>query len=746
MIILLLSCAKPGQPQPVAESEPRALVDLVNPGIGTGGLGYSVGCAFPGAAWPFGLVKASPDTADIAGSYAGFYRGGGYHADDELVRGFTHLHLHAVGVTAYGVVSLMPADHWEDAFTDERPRWLMIDKASETARPGFYGVHLTDLDGAPVAAVQIAATEHTALHTYSFAPEAMSGDHEPTVVLDLEQVLEGGEALGATVSLDPETGRFQGHMDNKGGMGPAFRTWFAGVVDPAPSGWGVWGDGAPVAGGTGAEGLDAGAWLSFAPDTLADGLVSVRMALSLTDQEGALANLAAEHTGFDVEADASDARAAWDTWLSRASVWGGEDDEAEIFATALYHTLLMPTTISDVDGRYTGFDGEIHVADWGRYHTDFSLWDTYRTTHPLYTLLWPELHEELLRSLAAMAEQGGALPLWPLATYDASVMLGAPASVVVGEAWQKELLRDADGGPDPAAETLFAVALAASDGSLDAPYGQRPDPETYEALGYYPSDLVGRSVAWTAELSIADAALAPMAEDLGQLSEAASLRARAERWRNVYDPEVGFFHGRRSDGSFEPEFDETAWLDEYTEGNALQYLWLVPQDPEGLIEVLGGEDEAVSRLEGFFEDSKREGKTTWPAENYWHGNEPDIHASWLFALAGRPDLSAQWVDWVAETYYSNQPDGLAGNDDGGTLSAWYALTAIGLYPLSGTDRYVLGPPRFDHVEIPAGQGVFTVTRDGHSSEVTLDGAPWLAPDLRHAQIMEGGALAWGGGG
>lgn len=745
MIILLLSCAKPAAPIAPAEQAPRALVDLVNPMIGTGGLGYSVGCAFPGAAAPFGLVKASPDTADIAGSYAGFYRGGGYHADDELVRGFGHLHLHAVGVTAYGVVSLMPADHWEEAFTDERPRWLMLDKASEEATPGYYAVNLTNLDASPVAEVQIAATEHTALHTYTFAPEAQEDGRQPTVVLDLEQVLEGGEALGASVQISPETGRFQGYMDNRGGMGPAFRAWFAGVVEPAPTRWGVWGDGAPVEGGTAAEGVDAGAWMGFSPDALRDGQVSVRLALSLTDQDGALANLEAEHAGFDVSQDAAEARLAWDALLSRARVWGGEEDEAEIFATALYHTLLMPTTISDVDGRYMGFDGEAHVADWGRYHTDFSLWDTYRTAHPLYTLLWPELHEDLLRSLAAMAEQGGALPLWPLATYDASVMLGAPASVVVGEAWQKGLLRGADGGPDEVARALLDAGLGASDGSLDAPYGQRPDVETYEALGYYPSDLVGRSVAWTAELSIADAALAPMAEDLGEDAAASALWARSERWRNVYDPEVGFFHGRRSDGSFEPDFDETDWLDEYTEGNARQYLWLVTHDPEGLIETLGGAGVAVARLEQLFEDSKREGRTNWPAENYWHGNEPDIGASWLFALAGRPDLSAEWVDWVAETYYSDQPDGLAGNDDGGTLSGWYALSALGLYPLAGTDRYVLGPPRFERIELPVGEGVFTLSREGDGLEVVLDGAAYTAPDLRHARIQEGSELVWGGG-
>lgn len=737
MLILLLSCTKPVAPANEALGEPRSLVDLVDPMIGTGGHGYSVGCAFPGAAWPFGLVKASPDTADISGSYAGFYRGGGYHAEDELVRGFTHLHLHAVGVTAYGVVGLMPAAGWDDAYTDERPRWLLLDKASEQASPGRYAAQLQSQEGAPVVGVQIAATEHTALHTYTFAEGA-----SPTVVLDLEQVLEGGLALGASVSLDPGSGRFIGYMDNEGGMGPAFRTWVAGVMNPPPSAWGVWGDGPPDAGGTEAQGVDAGAWFGFDPEALEGGQVSVRIALSMTDQDGAIANLEAEHRGFDVEADAGAAKAAWAALLDRVSVWGGEHDEAVIFATALYHTLLMPTVISDVDGRYRGFDDQIHTSEHP-YHTDFSLWDTYRTVHPLYTLLWPEIQADMLRSLARMAEQGGALPLWPLATYDASVMLGSPATIVAGESWQKGLLRDGSGAPDADALVLLNAALAESTGAGTAPYGNRPDVSTYDALGYYASDLVGRSVAWTQEVAIADAALAPMAEDLGYPEAAAALTARGGFWRNVYDAEVGFFHARRSDGSFEEDFDPSAWLDEYAEGDAWQYLWLVPHDPEGLIEVLGGAQAAAARLDDFFQASEAEGRSDWPTEYYWHGNEPDIHAPWLLALAGRPDLARTWVDWVAETFYSDQPDGLAGNDDGGTLSAWYALSAMGLFPLAGTDRYVLGPPRFDRVELPAGDGVFTVI-GGAAEAPTLDGQPWTEPDLVHGEIRGGVELGWGG--
>lgn len=732
--LLLLFCGCADHSSHPTPAVARDLVALADPRIGTGGLGYSVGCGFPGATLPHGLVKVSPDTASQSGAAPGFYHGGGYHADDPLVQGFSHLHAHGIGLTAYGIVSLMPADGFDASKTTEAGYELPLDKSSETAVPGRYDVRLLSADGAPVVDVTLTATEHTALHRYRYA-EGTS----PTVILDLAHVLDGGEALGASLSIDPTTGEFKGWMDNRGDMGPEFRTWFDGVLDPPPRAVGTWADADPVEGATTAEGVQAGGWFSYDADDLTDGTVSVRLALSLVDAEGAAANLAAEHDGFDVEQDADAARAAWAALLDRIQVYGGSDEDATIFATALYHSLLMPTAIDDVDGRYMGFDGEIHTTD-SHYYTDFSLWDTYRTEHPLLALLWPEAQTDMLRSLARMSEQGGSLPLWPLATWDAGAMLGSPAQVVIGESWQKGLLRDADGQPDPDAEVLLDAALEVATGADGLPYGTRPDVSLYDSLGYYPSDQVGRSVAWTQEVSVADAALAPMAEDLGQPDEAAMLRERSEDWKNVYDPAVGYFHARLSDGSFSTDFDDLLWSDEYAEGNARQYLWLAQQDPEGLIDELGGDAAFVERLDAFFEASAREDQTFWPRENYWHGNEPDIHAPWLFALAGRPDLSRTWVDWVIRTFYGTGADGLAGNDDAGTLSAWYAWSAMGIYPLAGTDRYVLGATRFDRVEFPIEGGTLCI-RASDSDSPALDGQAWSSPTVPHATLIRGGVLS-----
>lgn len=733
LLTLLAGCSDQGTEISPAHAAARDLVALVDPRIGTGGLGYSVGCGFPGAAMPHGLVKVSPDTADQGGSSPGFYHGGGYHADDELIQGFSHLHAHGIGLTAYGIIALMPSDGFDATKTEEKGYRLPFDEDSETAVPGRYDVRLLSSEGAPVADVTLTATPHTALHRYRYAAGT-----SPTVILDLAHVLDGGEALGASLSIDAETGAFSGWMDNEGGMGPEFRTFFAGVLDPPPTAVGTWADGDPVQGANTAEGVQVGGWFSYDAEDLADSTVSVRMALSLVDANGAAANLAAEHDGFDVETDAAAARAAWAELLDPVQVTGGSDEDATIFATALYHSLLMPTAIDDVDGRYMGFDGEIHTTT-AHYYTDFSLWDTYRTEHPLMALFWPEAQTDMLRSLARMAEQGGSLPLWPLATWDAGAMLGSPAQVVIGESWQKGLLRDADGAPDPDAAVLLDAALKVATGADGLPYGARPDVALYDELGYYPSDQVGRSVAWTQEVSIADAALAPMAADLGLPEDASTLSARAGDWKNVYDPAVGYFHARQSDGTFSADFDDLSWEDEYAEGNARQYLWLVLHDPEGLIDALGGDAAFVERLSAFFEASALEDQTFWPRDNYWHGNEPDLHAPWLFALAGRPDLSRTWVDWVIRSFYGTGADGLAGNDDAGTLSAWYALSAMGIYPLAGTDRYILGATRFDRVEFPVEGGVFTIVAgDGDSPE--LNGLSWAAPTLPHAAIVRGGLL------
>ncbi|NOY27830.1 MAG: glycoside hydrolase family 92 protein, partial [Oligoflexia bacterium] len=424
-----------------------------------------------------------------------------------------------------------------------------------------------------------------------------------------------------------------------------------------------------------------------------------------------------------------------------------EDDRTKL-ATALYHNLQMPTIFSDVDGRYTGFDKQIHTSDHV-YHTDYSLWDTYRTTHPLYTLLWPDWHRDILASLADMAQQGGNLPRWAAATGDAESMLGTPADIVWAEAWSKGIRGWGE-------DIVLPIAMAVALGQTDPPYGGRPDVSLLDTFGYSPADDQSNSVAWTQECAISDYALAEAASGMGWPDQAATLRRRSDAWSRLYNPETGWIQARYQDGSFVELSDPGVWNDMYAEGNARQYLWLAPQDPEALFDVLGGDDVALARLTEMMEQTAAEEDDRLeavPNSWYWHGNEPSLHIPWLFGLAGRPDQSRYWVRWVMDTYYGTGPDGLTGNDDAGANSAWYVFAAMGIYPLAGTQRYVLGLPAFSQIEWdvdgPDGSAPFTISSDVNpldglaTVDITLNGVDWPSPFLSHDYLKPGGSLHFG---
>jgi predicted alpha-1,2-mannosidase len=765
VLLLLLGCAPLPTAAPGDAVAPVDLLSRVDPFIATGGVGYGVGCAYPGPGVPFGLVKVSPDTSDAWGGSQGFYRGGGYHYDDVHIEAFSHMHLHGTGLTDYGSLGVMPLrgaalDGGDATQTERDGRKAVFSHEDEQASPGRYAVRLLETG----IEVELTASPHLALHRYAFPADI----DDPTVLFDLGHALGAGSTTAGDLRIDRAASggapHLTGSLTMDGEMSAPHQVWFAVEVDPPPARVGTWADGLVDPGGTETSGVSVGAWLGF--DPRADGAprtVHLRVALSLVDADGAVANLMAEPADrgrFDWDGAADDARQAWADFLSPVRVWGGTDADQIKLATALFHIGQMPTLLSDADGRHRGFDGLVYdpfPLDDGAggtrnrgYYSDFSLWDTYRTFHPALTLLWPETHGDLLWSLSRMVEEGGGIPRWPLANGDPGTMLGTPGHVVVAEALLKGL---ADFGE----QALVDHAVAVATGAVEPPYGGRPDVARYHALGFYPADEVGRSVAWTQEVAIADHALVLAAEarpDLGVAdADLALLREAAGYWRNLYDAELGWFHARNADGSFQELESESAWLEEYAEGNARQYLWLVPHDPEALFDTLGGEELALGRLEEFMEEAaveQVEGLPGAPGAWYWHGNEPDIHAPWLFALAGRPDRTRHWVDWVVETLYTTGPDGLDGNDDGGTLSAWLLFADLGFYPLAGTDRYVLGEPRFPRIEIDvdgAADGApFTILRvgDGEIAGVLLNGQPLDAPELSHADLRAGGSLVFVG--
>ncbi len=694
--------------------------EAVNPFIGTGGPGFRVGSSTPAAATPFGLVKLGPDTSLEWGA-VGALHCAGYYYDDTYVDGFSHVHMHGTGIADYGNILVMPVlagnvgdgasldptfrgpDQWREPFSHD----------SETAEAGYYAVTLEDGIRA-----ELTASPHAGFHRYGFP-----ADEPGMLIFDLEHVLDGGGA-GGDVTIDDDAGTLAGWMLSAGGFTGGyggFHVYFYAVVDGGFSSSGSW-----------SEGVDVGAWVI--PN---DSTVNVHVGISLVSVENARANLEAEDLGdFDAQVDA--AKELWRVPLSQFELLDATEDERAQFYTSLYHVLQMPTDQTDLDGTYVGFDQQMH-NDSTRFYSDMSLWDTYRTANPAYILFYPDRARDFAQSMVTMSSQGSALPRWAAASGEAGCMIGAPADVVLAETALKGITGwDEDGAYGAALE----LALGQKTGTSNDP----PSPSELERYGYLPSDEFGSSVSWTQEVAWADNAISLWAQQRGDPSTAAHFAWRARFWKNQWDPAAGFFHARRSDGTFDPMPGETTWAEEYVEGNAWQYLWLAAQ-PGELAELLGGEHAAIGRLSTFFEEANIEGLVTGPAAYYWQGNEPDIHAPFLFAMWGDPDDTLKWQRWVEDERYANAPDGLAGNDDAGTLAAWYVFSTLGFYPLAGTDLYMIGVPRYEaaRFRLPAQgpDGWFTVIREGegtHVASVQLNGVVIDRPYLHHSELVQGGEL------
>lgn len=714
-VLLLAGCQPAEEPGPAAS--PEALTE-VDPFIATGGTGFLVGSATPAATVPFGLVKVGPDTALEWGIFTP-YHCSGYYWDDTHIDGFSHLHLHGTGVPDYGSVLFMPVPGWVDTYTGPDSWRAPFSHDAEQARPGWYAVTLDNGIRA-----ELTATTRTAWHRYTW-PE---GDR--ALVLDLEHVLDGTNLWGE-VTVDAEAGALSGYMTNSGPFtGPGFPVYFVAELAGGFDTFGTWGDDAPRPGRAYAAGVDLGAWV-----VPRENPAELRVGVSLTSLDGARANLEAEALPSMAETAAAAAE-AWTEALSVVEVEGGDAEARVILATARYHLLQMPTIQTDADGTYRGLDQQLHVAEGWTYHSDFSMWDTYRTAHPAYNLLYPERARDFARSLVAMAEQGGAFPRWPAASYEGGSMLGQPATIVLADSYLKGV---DDWDVDGALDRL--VAQQRGEGTI--PYNAPPDVTLLDRYGYYPAELVDGSVAWNQELAWADDALAALAAARGRDDDAAWFEHRSYAPLAQWDPAVGFFHGRHSDGSFSAALDPFAWESEYVEGNAWQYLWVPPARARELAGVLGGEAAARERLEVFFQGAADEGVIYTPPAWYWHGNEPDIHAAFLFSAWGDRDATGRWQRWIEDERYWAEPTGLPGNDDAGTLSAWYLFSVLGFYPVAGTDTYLLGVPRFPEARIQISGGWFTVRREGEGEHVVatrLDGVLLTGPTLRHHQLRAGSEL------
>jgi predicted alpha-1,2-mannosidase len=704
----------------------------VDPFIGTGGKGFGEGSSFPGARAPWGMVAISPDTRTEGTHIPGFHNGG-YWYEDHLITGFSHLHLQGTGAPDYGNVLFMPWDGFSEALTHDETREAPFDHANEEASPGYYAVTFDD-----GILAELTAGLRTGVHRYTFPAGT-----EPTVIVDLEHqieerapVEEDPNRVPAAFHLDPTTGVFTGTTQVTGalsGRTGGFLVHFWAQVEPPPATWGTWADADPVAGSAQAEGYHLGGWLGW-PSSGEPTTVTVKVALSFVSPEAAAANWQAEPwvAGFDDRR--RETETTWRAMLGHIPVQGGTDRERTIFYSSLYRTMLMPNLRSDADGSYVGFDGLLHVEPDDPFYSDMSLWDTYRTLHPLVDLAYPTWGSAFASSLVRMAQQsGGCLPRWPCGQGDSGSMVGDPADIVLADAAVKGIE-----GWDEQAGWEAAVLCADGEKPSTATSGGRGHIESYLGRGWIGSDEESGSVSKTMEFAVADGALAAWAAARGNEEDAARYGDRSRYYLNLWDQAEGFFRGRSSEGAFDDTigWEGTSWEDAYTEGNAWQYLWLAPHDAARLADALGGREAALDLLDAFFLDSAEEEDTIWPELYYWHGNEPDLHVPFLYALLGDPARGAPWVRWVRETRYGTGADGIDGNDDGATLAAWYVLSALGLYPVTGTPTYALGPPVFPRAQVMMPDGVLTIVAPGSDQPAT---AAWWGADLDGVPI-EGGTL------
>jgi predicted alpha-1,2-mannosidase len=719
----------------------QGLVESVNPLVATGGVGFFVGSGLPGPSLPHGLAKPGPDTTGPFGDFPA-YHCGGYHALDDVVIGFSHTHLYGVGINEYGNILLTAALGPPRKELSERANYESpFRKETETAEVGYYAVTLDK----PKVRAELTATERGAHHRYTFEGQAP----QPLLVLDLSHATPSGEITDSALAVLDGGVAFEGWVDQRNdfsGRYGGIRIHFAGRFNRPPSDFATWSADDFGAGVAQRNGPRTGAQFAFSDE----GPVEAAVAISFTSVANARLNLDAELPTFDFEATRAKAVSAWSLLLDKFRITGGSAEHRAIFATAIYHIWHMPNYFFDVNREFVSFDRSVQRADGFDYYTDFSMWDTYRTLHPFVSLVTPERSRDMVLSLLEMARTGGYLPKWPQGYGYTNTMNGTPADIVITDAFLRGVT-----GFDP--ELALAHMLDTANGSTTGPFEGREGIQSYLAHGYIAADESGEGVSATLEHAHADFAIAGLSRALGREEQAETFEERARfAYQTLWDPESAFLRGRNADGSWAP-LDPYAWEPYYTEGNAWQYTWMVPWDGPGLVELFGSTESFLAKLEEFFEQGKVEYdairasnfgtlEALLPLRHYWHSNEPAIHAAYLFVWAGRPDLTQKWVHWIANNLYRDTPDGIPGNDDAGTLSAWYAFSALGLFPIPGTDLYVLGTPLFPRVEVDLPGGTLTIEAVNWAegqyevATVELNGSPVNGWTLRHADLARGGTL------
>ena len=674
------------------------LTQYVNQYVGTGGHGHT----FMGANVPFGLVQLGPTEPTRGWDWCSGY----YYDDDELI-GFGHMHLSGTGIGCLGDVAFLPVKDFKQTST-------RFKHEAEKVHPGYYSVQLTD----PNVLVELTATERCGFHRYTFKNGAKA-----QLALDLSQCI-GWDKLNDCLLTQESTTRLTGFRRSNGWAADR-RIYFS--IDFSQ----------PVT----VHRLDS---MERVVVSVADNTkpLLVKVALSPVSIDKAKLNMQAEMAGWDFDATVKAADDAWNRELARIQIQTNDQTKKRVFYTAMYHLMTSCSKFNDVDREYRGADGKVHKADFTNY-TTLSLWDTYRAAHPLMTVAFPEMQRDFAQTFLNIYKQQGRLPVWHLMGSETDCMVGNPGAIVLADLTMKGFVEDKE---------LALEALKAT---------QMKDIRSLGLLkehGYIPWNLEpeNETVAKALEYCAADDGVAKVAKLLGKADDYNYFFNRSRSYKKYYDPETRFMRAVGTDGKFRlpfnPFFAEHRTND-YTEGNAWQYTFLVPHDVKGLINLFGSDKAFMSKLDSLFFVEGWAGDNASPdmsgmTGQYAHGNEPSHHVIYMYNYAGRPDKAAPLLRKMLNEMYLDQPDGLSGNEDVGQMSAWYILSSVGLYqvdPVGG--RFVIGSPLFDKATVNVGAGkTFTVVAKNNSDRniyvqsARLNGKALKNSYIEFNDIRHGGTL------
>lgn len=722
----------------------KEYTDSVNVFIGTGGHGHT----FPSATLPHGMVQLSPDTRLF-----GWDACSGYYYDDTSIMGFTHTHLSGTGIGDYGDILFMPVVGEKPliAGTAENPDEGYRSRFSheqESARPGYYQVLLQD----DSINVELTATLRAGLHRYTY-PKAS----DARLIVDMEPTIHGHQHPVTQIRVVNDS-TIAG-MKYTVGWAKRHYVYFYAVFS-SPFDYKLYSGTEYQSDSTSVTVNTAKAVISFR-NLPADGRVLAKVGISSVDEEGARLNVEAEIPNWDFEGVMKQANTTWNEALGKIDIETSDNDSRTVFYTSLYHAFIQPSLASDVDGRYRTMGHEIKQDASYTNYTVFSLWDTFRAAHPLYTIVTPEQNQAFIRSLLRKYDEGGILPKWELASNETGTMIGYHAVSVIADAMMK---KQCDFDVKKALEACIRSSVYDTTGVTPMMDRQilngklMPVSIKYKnELGYIPCDKVGGSVSQGLEFAYNDWLIAQMMKEHNRKDLYDKYMELSRSYRNYFDPETKLMRGRLSDGSWITPFDPASVQrpSNYVEGNAWQWAWFVPQDVEGLMELVGGQKSFEAHLDTLFTtsseltgDPNAAADVTGMIGQYAHGNEPSHHIPYLYNYAGAPHKTQALVDHILRTLYHNDPNGLSGNEDVGQMSAWYALSAMGFYSFCpGRPVYEIGRPIFDKVTIHLSNGKdFVIQAKNNSVEnkyirsMKLNGEDLAEPRFSHFDLMKGGEL------